>query len=356
VTDRLSREPRSLSRKRAAIAIGAIFFAIAPSAGRASFRTDSLALYGAWSWVSTAGSYSGVIVTPIPGWNRVLFFRRDGTYCLWEEDSIASYELCSGEFSIHPARNSRIGSRIKPNLWVELKGWWWRIDDRQLVGFSEPDRIALYPGYEDDTGAVEVMDASTSSFARLPHVPVPAPGHSPGDSPVYRAKPPRLQLTSSLLAPQGSDYDVELARPLMAIRRQTNPIRLWSESAYPRAIRDRYEYQTFQVPSALIGDFDGDSIPDAAIYGHIWDSASGTQRSRIECFLSNPNDPRAVLLWADSSDGSATSGSGHASGGREGRLPDSYLTAAGSMRCASPRAPIDGAGLNWDAATHAPLA
>jgi hypothetical protein len=139
----------------------------AQSPACADFQSDSLALFGAWRWVSTRGGMFRTNEVPPPtGWSRTLVFRTDRTYAYWEQDSVGSYIIYSGKFTVHRSRHSRIEDAPEVSLWVELEGWGWTWDDKQLVAFYGSNGILMYPGSEEGTMVFRVSDALRTAFNR----------------------------------------------------------------------------------------------------------------------------------------------------------------------------------------------
>src|SRR5690349_6934548 len=130
------------------------------------FRADSLALFGAWSWVQTYGGELGVNETPSgTGRRRTLDFRRDGTYALREHGSRGDSILYSGAFSVHPARYSRIEDGPRASMWVELKNWW-HLERDQLIAYLGANTIVMYPGREGNGTVMIVSDALKTRYVR----------------------------------------------------------------------------------------------------------------------------------------------------------------------------------------------
>ena len=247
------------------------------------FPADSAALYGAWRWAQTYGGELAANETPTTGWSRVLYLRHDDTYAFWEQDSIGNFLLCSGEFSVHPCHQNRIEDGPEANLWVQLKGWWGGGWDRdQLVAFVGGNSILTYPGSQTTI----VSDALKSRYVRDSSLPIPAGINSPGGGRVYAMHPPRMR--KGLLG----SYYLELGAPMNELRGSKGQLYQWQDLQFPESVRQSYKYTSNQVPSAVIGDFDGDSSPDAAIYGGTGEWVD----SRLLCILSNHGTPRAVTI------------------------------------------------------------
>jgi hypothetical protein len=117
----------------------------------------------------------GALVTPGYGWNRFLSFNRNGTYSLWERDSLGDSLLCSGQYTVHPPGDSP--RRIDPP-WVELDKWWYSFATRQQIFFEGNDTLKTYPG----GGGMTVFDALTDLYLRdstAYTVTTRVPSHSP---------------------------------------------------------------------------------------------------------------------------------------------------------------------------------
>jgi hypothetical protein len=114
------------------------------------------------------------LVTPGYGWNRFLSFNRNGTYALWERDSLGDSLLCSGQYTVHPPGDSP--RRINPP-WVELDKWWYSYATRQQIFFQGNDTLKTYPGGD----GMFVSDALTDMYLRdSTAYSATVAGHSPG--------------------------------------------------------------------------------------------------------------------------------------------------------------------------------
>lgn len=252
----------------------------ASAPAHADFHADSAAVFGAWKWVRTYGGLLGANNTPpSTGWSRTLFIRRDGTYAFWEQDSVANYVLCSGEITIHPSKHSSIEGGPKASLWVDLTGWWDDFEKRLLVAFLGRDGMLTYPGSEGGGSIMVVSDALKSEFVRTTEQPEPK-GVLLADT-----RPPRLLRSFS------NSYRVDLALALWKLLWSSGPLYEWQDGQYPPAVLNSYTYTNDQIPSAVVGEFDGDSLADVAIYG----STTGDwSESKVMCLVSNRGKPRAV--------------------------------------------------------------
>jgi len=264
--------------------VTALLISVSPGYGLANFQADSLALFGKWRWVRSAGGLLAANATPPPsGWSRTLHVHPDGRYAFWERDSVRTYLLCTGKFIVHRFMGGRrdMGGA---SFWIELDGWWSQLDQKSLVTFMGRDTILTYPG-GDGFG---VSDALYHTFVRetsLPGPPAPDRGQDvPGSVP----RPPRIG--SGL---PGSYY-VQLSPPLSDLLQKLGPFHEWMDWQYPSPVRAAYEYTNSQVPSAIIGDFDGDSLADVAVHG-----STGYAESKVVCILSNRRDPRAITLFSE---------------------------------------------------------
>ena len=124
---------------------------------------DSLALFGTWRWSESRGGELGIRTTPVSaGLDRLLYFREDGTYGLWERGSGRDTLLCAGTFAVHRSggRLHEDGARV--SLWVEFRGWYVSFEARQLIAFRGRDTIMTYPG----GGNMIVSDANTDTYVR----------------------------------------------------------------------------------------------------------------------------------------------------------------------------------------------
>lgn len=228
---------------------------------------------------------------PQSGWSRSLYFRRDGTYSYLEDDSVGQYLLCGGRFKVHTS-SGLIDPGIRATLWIELDGWMWSVEANQLVAFLGRDTIMTYPG-SNTTG---VSDALTHTFVRERTQVVPP--HAASNQ--SRDRPPRM--SNSL---PGS-YRVDLYPGLRHLLLSLGPFFEWMDWQYPASVRKTYRYAHDQIPSAVVGDFDGDGSVDVAIHG-----STGYDESKLICLLSNRGERRAVLLLNEPTafEPSVTSGS-----------------------------------------------
>lgn len=252
-----------------------------PSHCRADTSADSLALFGAWRWIRSAGGLLGANSTPPPsGWSRSLHFRRDGEYSYLENDSLGQYLLCSGHYNVHAFSSARSAEGGGATLWVELDGWWWSTEANQLITFLGRDTISTYPG-SNTTG---VSDALTHTFARE-RTQV---GSSPAASPQSRDRPPRI------ISGLTNTYYVDLSSGLRNQLLSLGQFFEWMDWQYPASVRNLYRYAHDQIPSGVIGDFDGDGSVDVAIHG-----STGYDESKVICLLSNRGERRAALLLSE---------------------------------------------------------
>jgi hypothetical protein len=86
-------------------------------------------------------------------------------------------------------------------------------------------------------------------------------------------------------------YAVYLPPALTKARESVGRIYEWGDFAYSLG---SYRYTNYQIPSAVIGDFDGDSLADVAIHG--WD---GKTEDKVACLLSGHASPRAATLLVE---------------------------------------------------------
>jgi hypothetical protein len=215
----------------------------------------------------------GTHATPPPtGWTHLLYLNRDGTYSYWEQDSAASYLIHQGRHTIHRL-HPRVSS-VGRFLWIEFSGWRGILENNsQHINFVSRDTLEMYPG----SGDVFVDDALTDRYVR--------DSTPPPSSPSTRPPPPRIRRS------RPSMYYVDLDSTGRNTLWRLWKLRPISDSEYPRTVRDGYRYRHDQIPGALIGDFDADSIMDVAIYGF-----ADEARAKVVCLLSNGGVPRAAPL------------------------------------------------------------
>lgn len=232
--------------------------------------SDRVSLLGAWRWMRSAGPWGGYQTPPACGWSRTLFFEQDSTYSFWEEDSIGVYRVCGGRFILHPFE----GGSKEPRL--ELQWWAWQGPGTFTLSFMGRDLLALRP-----VGAADAY--STHTFAREGEDVVP-----PDTVDAIEWRPPRVCRSTP------TSYYIEvpttLYRPLASVW-----VQQWNLSYSKALVPKGYEYTHNQIPSGVIGDFDGDSLADAAIYGYDSDD-----RNTVACLLSNRGSPRGAAAWRDS--------------------------------------------------------
>ena len=232
-------------------------------------NSDSLSIVGQWRWVRSMG-WGVNYVPPASGWSRTLVLKRDSTYCFWEFDSVGSYRICSGRFSVHA-----LGAEFERGFWIELEGWPWQ---RTFWLRYAPPYLWLGPG--DSRGRWH-DHGLTYTFSRETE-PV-----APSDTISASAwRPPRL--IRSLKSPH---YWIELPDQLQAILYGMLRDR-WTSSR--RNVPKEYSYTHYQIPTGVIGDFDGDSLADVALYGY--DDAN---RNAIACVLSNRGSPQGKVVWLE---------------------------------------------------------
>lgn len=238
----------------------ALLSSLLPAHARADFRADSLALIGSWQWAESGGGMLGAWELAPSSWGRVLTFFPGGRYAFWEWDSVSTYVVCSGSFTLHPS-SGRIEGGTEAFGWAELENWWqpWELKGRFLIGYRGRNEITMYPG----SGNVGVSDALTHVFRRRarggPSMP-PMTSASGGGKGV-RQRPPRIRVSNI-----GASIDLPSA--LWKLVSERRPFIPWfREFSYPPALIDRYRYTHFQIPAAVIGDFDGDRVLDAALHG-----------------------------------------------------------------------------------------
>jgi hypothetical protein len=249
----------------------------------ADFQADSAAMIGAWRWVRTYGGMAGANVTPpSSGWSRTLFFRRDATYAYWEQDSVASHLICTGKFTVHPSIYGRIEDGPRASIWVDMEGWWWHLDQKQLIAFLGSTGMLMYPGSEDGTILYSVSDAQKSEFIRDSERKEPT---DPPGGRIAGARPPRL-----LSSFRGS-YEADMTFAMRQVLWGAGPIYEWDDRQFPPSVLGSYVYTSNQIPSAVVGDFDGDTLADIAIYGS---TTTDWSESKVLCVLSNREKPRAV--------------------------------------------------------------
>ncbi len=103
-----------------------------------------------------------------------------------------------------------------------------------------------------------------------------------------RDRPPRMA------SGHGDSYQVDLSASVYHLLLSGGPFYEWMDWQYPASVRKNYRYANDQIPSAAIGDFDGDGSADVAIHGN-----TGRDSSKVICLLSNNGERRAVLLLGE---------------------------------------------------------
>jgi hypothetical protein len=220
--------------------------------------------------------------TPPPtGWSRVLYLHGDGSYAFWEHDSVASYLLGKGKYSVHLG-SGLLGGFRGASLWVELAGWSFDVLPSQLITFHGRDTIETYPG----GGNIGVDDALTHLYVR--ETARQEPGQAERSDSLIARRPPRLRTGLP------NSYSVDLEPQMRALRYGVGPFFEWMDWQYPAAARKGYAYAHNQIPSAVIGDFDGDDSMDVAIHG-----STGYEESKVLCLLSNHGHPRAIFILSE---------------------------------------------------------
>jgi hypothetical protein len=229
--------------------------------------TADTSLVGLWRWMrSDAGTHHS---PPACGWSRVLRLQGDGRYSFWEEDSTGTYPISHGRFTTRRSEDQRKGR------WVELRGLTQAGPDTFWYRLMGPDLLKLQQG--NGRGVWRDIGARFTFLRETEKVP------QSGSIGAYRWRPPRV------CRYEPNSYYIELPAPLDRVR--TNQFRQWDLSGSKRLVPQDYEYTNYQIPSGLIGDFDGDSLADVALYGY------DEYRSSITCFLSNQGSPRATVAW-----------------------------------------------------------
>ena len=232
--------------------------------------TDSIPLIGAWRWMRSAGS-GAYYTPPACGWSRTLFIEEDSTYSFWERDSVGEYRLCSGTYILHT------GGQPKGS-WVELLGWSWEGPGTFWLQAIGPDLIRLRPGSSKGAWSDDV----SHTLVREPEGIAPPDTINARDWP-----PPRVRRATP------TSYSIELPRALRRIRNSMQA-RQWDLRFSKRLVPKDYRYTHYQIPSGVIGDFDGDSLADVAIYGYDEDN-----RNTVVCVLSNGGSPRGTMAWLE---------------------------------------------------------
>jgi len=213
--------------------------AAAPSA-RYLAVSDSKGLVGDWEWLGSPPSpgYFGRNMFapgggPIrEGTRRRLVFGKDGSY--------ERYVINSGKVRVVESGDYRFG--------VEREQWFLELGEtRYSVWRHEPDTLGFLPFMSHDAGA--------DYYVRVPSILR------------HGERLDTLRLVEPLGHPRiGSSGEVNLSAAMR------NALRLYDREFRPYTVRDwpgpsNYEYGQTQIPWALIGDFDGDLIADAALYG-----------------------------------------------------------------------------------------
>jgi hypothetical protein len=233
-----------------------------------STTADSPSLVGTWRWIRSYGSWGADIRPPTTGWSRYLYFPGDRTYSFWEEDSVRNYLLGGGEYTFHAIGTAR------HQPWIELPGWQGAPSADRWVRFLGPDTLTFYPGGGDRV----VSDDNEDVFVRAPEKGAP-PYDRNEEGCSWR--PPRLWTYEPGL------YGVYLPTAINEAFGGIGRLSEWKDSAYDWA---NYRYTNSQIPSAVIGDLDGDSLADVAIHGF-----EGSVE-RVVCLLSNHAKTRALTI------------------------------------------------------------
>ena len=217
---------------------------------------------------------------PLAGWSRVLYLQADGKYEYWEHDSVANYLLGNGTFTVHLGRGMEpAGSPV--SLWVEMAGWRDALPS-ELITFIGRDTIQMYPGGRNTM----VADALTHTYVRDAIHKQPAPA-LPTDS-AATCRPPRLRTLSP------GTYFADLEPRMWELRVRASPFFEWMDWQYPASVRKSYRYAHNQIPSAVVGDFDGDGSMDVAIHG-----STGYVESKVLCLFANRGRPTSLLLLSE---------------------------------------------------------
>lgn len=275
--------------------------------------TDNLPLVGAWRWMRSAEGAGAYHTPPACGWSRTLFFEQDSTYSFWERDSVGEYRMCSGRYVLHTSVRQPKGS------WVELRGWSWEGPGTFWLRIMGPDLIRLLPG---DAGGAWHHYGVSHTFVRE-GVGIAQPDMIDA----MEWPPPRLRRATP------TSYSIELPKALRGIRDSMH-IRQWDLRYSRRLVPKGYRYTHYQIPSGVIGDFDGDSLADVAIYGY-----DGDNRNTVACLLSNGGSPRGTRAWLEP-------GAAKRNGGPS--RPSFYME-----RCPSGQPVVDSQGIRMVLATDA---
>lgn len=245
-----------------------------PAGGKLRPRNDDgIPLFGAWRWMRSTGAWGAYETPPACGWSRVLFFDRDSTYSFWETDSVGAYRIRGGRFVVHPSVH------WPGRSWIELSGWSSQGPGTFWPKFMGPDLLRLDPGGRD----VIMRDSGlTQTFVREREQVAP-----PDTARARKWRPARVCRATP------TSYYIEIPE---ALRRRLGGMRIrqWDLSHSRRLVPRCYRYTNHQIPSGVIGDFDGDSLADAAVYGY-----DGSERGRIVCLLSNRGSPIVATAWLE---------------------------------------------------------
>jgi hypothetical protein len=239
---------------------------------------DSSALFGTWRWVRTGGGMFGANLTPpSSGWSRLLTFHKDGSYVFSEHDSVANYLLCRGRSKVDLCELRPFRTR-SVTLCIDLEGWWWSFERRQLVSFQGRDTIMTYPGAYN----MVVADASAHTFVREPVLLEPA-------AEMTKSRPPRVMTLAE------RSYHVDLPSEARSLWYAQGPLHEWWDWQYPEVVRRTHRYAHDEIPSAVVADFDKDGAADVAIHA----STEGYRENKVVCLLSNHGAWRAVTLLSE---------------------------------------------------------
>lgn len=214
-----------------------------PTGGKETKGVDSKFLLGDWEWTRSSQRYPSFSYFQSPYGpahtrQRLHLLILPGSFALYQVDQDRSRLIGPGTYTLE-------GNRITFSRWV------YRGETFSIRKIAQ-DTIGIYPW--------QASDAEESYYVRVPSLTG------------REAIPDTLRVSDPLGHPtMGSGHDgYSLTLPPAmreALTRWDGSFRLFTPRDWSReALRD-YHYTHNQIPWALIGDFDGDLLLDAAVYG-----------------------------------------------------------------------------------------
>jgi len=238
---------------------------------------DSTWLTGEWEWHETVSSWGGWDPRwPGPydgpaqrGYRRRIVFRRDG--------KVEMFEIAHDRVRLAQEGTYRLeGTRLTVTNWIEPF-----YTKSGAVAFNTwkagPSSFSIYPW--------GMLDASSETFVRAPAVlrdgtPIDT-GRviAPIDTPSVRL--------------EGSRVHVTLPEPMKAALHKCDPaFRMWDEADSRELDPHADKGRSVRGPSAVVGDFDGDLLPDVALLGR-----SGADQVVIAILSDHGNIRASEVTW-----------------------------------------------------------